>query len=93
MLDSYENRKGYMLAFGLVANTIISVILGENKEIIGELAAGRIAVALKSYPFLSSKPSSRSLCLFKRIRDQFSDQRLRIEWHRSRFPCDGCEYC
>lgn len=61
MLDSFENRKGYMLAFGLVANTIISVILGENKELIGALVAGRIDLALKSYPFLGGKALLKSL--------------------------------
>ena len=36
MLDSFENRNGYMLAFGLAANSIIDAIIGGNNELIGE---------------------------------------------------------
>jgi len=55
MLDSYENRKGYMLAFGLTVNSIISVIFGNNAELIGLQLAAQTQVLLKDYAFLSSK--------------------------------------
>ena len=55
MLDSYENRKGHMLAFGLVANSVISVVFGQNKEMLGHYLSSLIETGLKDYPFLGSK--------------------------------------
>ena len=55
MLDSYENRKGYMLAFGLTVNSIISVIFGTNAELFGADLTAQIDTVLKEHAFLSSK--------------------------------------
>ena len=55
MLDSFENRKGYMMAFGLAANSIVSVIFGDNKELIGKHFSDLVDGQLSQYPFLSSK--------------------------------------
>ena len=55
MLDSFENRKGYMMAFGLAANSIVSVIFGDNKELIGKNFSDLVDGQLSQYPFLSSK--------------------------------------
>ena len=59
MLDSFENRKGYVLAFGLVTNSIISVVLGEEKELLGADTAADIQSGLSEYPFFKGKPSYR----------------------------------
>eukprot|EP00111_Clytia_hemisphaerica_P019714 TCONS_00058184-protein len=53
MLDSFENRKGYMMAFGLAANSIVDVIFGENSEMIGHDLSKQIDGQLKNYSFLS----------------------------------------
>ena len=55
MLDSYENRKGYMLAFGLAANSIISVILGANHELLGYELSATVDREMKKVPFLGGE--------------------------------------
>ena len=55
MLDSFENRKGYMMAFGLAANSIVSVIFGANEELLGEELNGLVEKEISKMPFLSGK--------------------------------------
>eukprot|EP00111_Clytia_hemisphaerica_P010777 TCONS_00031494-protein len=52
MLDSYENRKGYMLAFGLAANSIISVVMGANDELLGTKLNVQVDREISKLPFL-----------------------------------------
>ena len=42
MLDSYENRKGYALAFGLSVNKCLDILLGGYEDIFGLPAAAKI---------------------------------------------------
>ena len=44
-----------MLAFGLVANSIISVVFSQYEELLGHEIADSITNSLIGYPFFSSK--------------------------------------
>ena len=43
MLDSYKNRHGYMLAFGVTVNSCVDVLFGTYERVIGKAAAARAA--------------------------------------------------
>lgn len=53
MLDSYENRKGYVLAFGVTVNSIISIIFGDNKLLLGYWLDSKVSAFTKDFPFFS----------------------------------------
>ena len=42
MLDSYENRKGFALGFGLTVSSCISILLGDYSNIVGTEANNEI---------------------------------------------------
>ena len=44
-----------MLAFGLTVNSIISVLFGDNAEMIGDTLAKETEILLSEYAFLSSR--------------------------------------
>ena len=54
MLDNYENRKGYMLAFGITVSSIVAVFLADNRKLIGELD-DFVQQATNGRPYITSK--------------------------------------
>lgn len=54
MLDSYENRKGYMLSFGMTVAAVVSVFIGQDAQLLGGLNS-IIVKAGKSFPFVGCK--------------------------------------
>ena len=55
MLDSYENRIGYMLAFGVIITAIARVFVGDDAMLFGVQLNKRISEVVKDYSFIGSK--------------------------------------
>ena len=44
MLDNYENRFGYTMAFGLTVTSCVSIVIGEYTSIVGKDLSDQLAI-------------------------------------------------
>ena len=44
MLDNYENRFGYTIAFGLTVTSCVSIVIGNHTSVIGKDLSDQLAI-------------------------------------------------